>query len=65
MDTKIQPVISPPKRGSYCRRTAEFKRVIVVDHGTEPPTENVTRPKAADPATEGADSRDGPIAPGG
>ncbi|RFP07937.1 MULTISPECIES: transposase [unclassified Duganella] len=29
MDTKIQPVISSPKRGPYRRHTAEFKRVVV------------------------------------
>lgn len=29
MDTKIQPVISSPKRGPYRRHTAEFKRDVV------------------------------------
>jgi transposase len=29
MDTKIQPVISSPKRGPYRRHTDEFKRVVV------------------------------------
>jgi transposase len=30
MDTKIQPVISSPKRGPYRRHTTEFKRDVVV-----------------------------------
>ncbi|SFB03832.1 transposase [Collimonas sp. OK607] len=29
MDTKIQPVISSPKRGPYRRHTVEFKRAVV------------------------------------
>ncbi len=29
MDTKIQPVISPRKRGPYRQHSAEFKRAIV------------------------------------
>jgi transposase len=29
VDTKIQPVISSPKRGPYRRHTTEFKRDIV------------------------------------